>query len=38
MGIYTVLGILGLFLVWREIEHGPEAEGIFVHLKTAGAL
>ncbi|HZU27216.1 MAG TPA: cytochrome ubiquinol oxidase subunit I [Bryobacteraceae bacterium] len=26
MGLYTVLGILFLFLVWREIEHGPEAE------------
>jgi len=25
MGIYTVLGILGLFLIWREIEHGPLA-------------
>jgi cytochrome d ubiquinol oxidase subunit I len=23
MGMYTVLGILFLFLVWREIEHGP---------------
>ena len=22
-GIYTVLGILFLFLIWREIEHGP---------------
>ena len=29
MGIYMVLGILFLSLVWREIEHGPEpvAEG-----------
>jgi cytochrome d ubiquinol oxidase subunit I len=26
MGMYTVLGILFLFLVRREIEHGPEAE------------
>jgi cytochrome d ubiquinol oxidase subunit I len=26
-GMYTVLGILFLFLVWREIEHGPELEG-----------
>ncbi|MEO5926210.1 MAG: cytochrome ubiquinol oxidase subunit I [Bryobacteraceae bacterium] len=26
-GIYTLLGILFLFMVWREIEHGPEAEG-----------
>jgi len=24
MGLYTVLGILWLFLVWREIEIGPE--------------
>jgi cytochrome d ubiquinol oxidase subunit I len=24
MGMYTVLGILFLFLVRREIEHGPE--------------
>jgi hypothetical protein len=24
MGMYTMLGILWLFLVWREIEHGPE--------------
>ena len=24
MGLYTVLGILFLFLVWLEIEHGPE--------------
>jgi cytochrome bd ubiquinol oxidase subunit I len=26
MGLYMVLGILFLFLVWREIEHGPEPE------------
>ena len=26
MGIYTVLGILFLFLIRREIEHGPVAE------------
>jgi cytochrome d ubiquinol oxidase subunit I len=26
MGMYTVLGILFLFLVHREIERGPEAE------------
>ena len=25
MGLYMVLGILFLVLVWREIEHGPEA-------------
>ncbi|MEN3330976.1 MAG: cytochrome bd ubiquinol oxidase subunit [Blastocatellia bacterium] len=24
MGMYTVLGILFLFLIWREIEHGPK--------------
>ena len=24
-GMYTILAILFLFLVWREIEHGPEA-------------
>jgi len=27
MGLYMVLGILFLFLVWREIEHGPEEAG-----------
>jgi cytochrome d ubiquinol oxidase subunit I len=26
MGLYTVLSILFLFLMFREIEHGPEAE------------
>jgi cytochrome d ubiquinol oxidase subunit I len=26
LGLYLVLGILFLFLVWREIERGPEAE------------
>ena len=26
MGLYTVLGILWLFLVYREIEHGPERD------------
>ena len=26
MGMYTVLGILWLFLVWREIEIGPDPE------------
>jgi cytochrome bd ubiquinol oxidase subunit I len=25
MGLYMVLGILFLFLVWHEIEHGPES-------------
>jgi cytochrome d ubiquinol oxidase subunit I len=28
MGMYTVLGILFLFLTHREIEHGPEALGV----------
>jgi cytochrome d ubiquinol oxidase subunit I len=28
MGMYTVLAILFLFLVRREIEHGPEGEPI----------
>jgi len=27
MGIYTVLMLLGLFLIWREIEHGPGHTG-----------
>jgi cytochrome d ubiquinol oxidase subunit I len=27
MGMYTVLSILFLFLVYREIEHGPEGKG-----------
>jgi cytochrome d ubiquinol oxidase subunit I len=26
MGLYTVLGILWLFLVYQEIEHGPEPD------------
>lgn len=26
MGMYTVLAMLWLFLIYREIEHGPEAE------------
>jgi cytochrome d ubiquinol oxidase subunit I len=26
MGMYTVLSILFLYLVYREIEHGPEPE------------
>ncbi|MGB7083110.1 MAG: cytochrome ubiquinol oxidase subunit I, partial [Candidatus Acidiferrales bacterium] len=30
MGMYTVLGILYLFLVYREIERGPEDEGAAV--------
>jgi hypothetical protein len=24
--MYMVLGMLFLFLVWREIEHGPQGE------------
>jgi cytochrome d ubiquinol oxidase subunit I len=24
MGMYTVLGILYLFLIWREVGHGPK--------------
>ena len=31
MGMYTVLGILFLFLVRREIEHGPVTEGPAAH-------
>jgi hypothetical protein len=26
MGLYTVLGILFLFLIWREVDHGPVVE------------
>jgi hypothetical protein len=26
MGLYTVLGILWLFLVYREVERGPEPD------------
>ncbi|MDQ6706049.1 MAG: cytochrome ubiquinol oxidase subunit I, partial [Acidobacteriota bacterium] len=28
MGLYTVLGIFFLFLVQREIDHGPDAIGV----------
>jgi cytochrome d ubiquinol oxidase subunit I len=28
MGLYTVLGILWLFLVYREIEDGPDSEEV----------
>lgn len=31
MGMYTVLGILFLFLVRREVERGPEAEPNAAH-------
>jgi cytochrome bd ubiquinol oxidase subunit I len=34
MGLYTVLGILWLFLVYREIEDGPEPEEV-LHSKPA---
>ncbi len=27
LGMYGLLSILFLFLIWREIEHGPEGEG-----------
>jgi cytochrome d ubiquinol oxidase subunit I len=33
MGLYTVLGILWLFLVYREIEDGPEPDSL--HGETA---
>jgi cytochrome bd-type quinol oxidase subunit 1 len=33
MGMYTVLGILFLFLVRREIEQGPEVEVRSAHEK-----
>jgi cytochrome d ubiquinol oxidase subunit I len=36
MGLYTVLGILWLFLVYREIEHGPERHDS-LHGAPAGA-
>jgi cytochrome d ubiquinol oxidase subunit I len=29
LGLYTILGILFLFLVYREIEHGPAAASDF---------
>jgi cytochrome d ubiquinol oxidase subunit I len=36
MGIYTVLGILFLFLIWREIEHGPLAGSESVSKSSSG--
>jgi len=27
MGIYSLLFMLGLFLIWRELDHGPGAKG-----------
>jgi cytochrome d ubiquinol oxidase subunit I len=37
MGMYTVLGILFLFLVGREIEHGPGTAGTAKAANTASA-
>ncbi|HEU5451102.1 MAG TPA: hypothetical protein VFU76_03905, partial [Terriglobales bacterium] len=34
MGMYTVLSILFLFLVWREIEQGPETVSLKPRLVT----
>src|SRR5215470_8910222 len=31
LGMYTVLGIMFLFLVWREIEHGPLGQALATH-------
>jgi cytochrome bd ubiquinol oxidase subunit I len=36
LGLYTILGILFLFLVYREIEHGPAPVGLAVPRATAG--
>ncbi|MCL4523954.1 MAG: cytochrome ubiquinol oxidase subunit I [Acidobacteria bacterium] len=36
MGLYTVLSILFLFLVYREIEHGPEPDG-GMHIRQPAA-
>jgi cytochrome d ubiquinol oxidase subunit I len=36
LGLYTILGILFLFLVYREIEHGPAPDGLAVPRATAG--
>jgi cytochrome d ubiquinol oxidase subunit I len=30
MGLYTILAILFLFLMYREIEHGPSSEAFVV--------
>lgn len=32
MGMYTVLGLLFVFLVWREIEHGPTEAASATHV------
>jgi cytochrome bd ubiquinol oxidase subunit I len=38
MGLYMVLGILFLFLIWREIEHGPPGVSDSAsNLETAGS-
>ena len=34
MGMYTVLSMLFLFLIWREVEHGPETEPVAPVEKT----
>lgn len=36
LGLYTILGILFLFLVYREIEHGPESAGFATAHTAAG--
>jgi cytochrome d ubiquinol oxidase subunit I len=38
MGIYMVLGILGLFLIRREIEHGPHSESAINFPATKEAM
>jgi hypothetical protein len=39
MGMYTVLGILFLFLIWREVDHGPVVEpGSFASLHPNPAM
>ncbi len=37
LGLYTILGILFLFLVYREIEHGPAAVSDFGGQKIEGS-
>jgi len=36
LGLYTVLGILFLFLIYREIERGPAADDLHSASATAG--
>ena len=31
MGMYSILLLLGLFLIWREIDHGPSAARVSAH-------